>query len=82
MKKHIIWHRFLIEKSHFDTYTTIQLSEDEKRRFLRYCKSHFVYSGNNNVTEFLIDTGRLDLFKVIFLKDNLVRVRMFQKTFR
>lgn len=79
-KKRVDWYRFLTNNSTFDTDTTVELSADNIRKLKRWCKRYFIFSGNDNINHFLIDYGKLDLFKVSFIPGDKIRVRQFIKT--
>lgn len=74
------WYRFLVHNSTYDTDTIVELSADDSRKLKNWCKRYYVYSGNDNINHFLVDYGKLDLFKIGFYPGNKIRVRQFIKT--
>lgn len=77
MRRHD-WKRFLIENSSLDYNKRVELDSDSLRKLKAFCKKHFVFSGSDNNKSFLVDTGKLYLYRVDFFADS-VTVRSFIK---
>lgn len=70
---------FFKTHSENSNYTDTKLTEKEVLKLKRYCRSHFVYSGHDNKTSFMIDCYTHQLYVVYFKPDNIVSIRSLPK---